>query len=118
MSRSRWIGETATLRYAGRNRRSVMRRGVPLTNRAHVERMGIVRTGIGSATAAARHVLRSSCTGSPIGYQLLLSMFIVQYLRGGHLCPEKAGQLAGDRGGDHRLAVLCGAPEVVVALLK
>ena len=54
---------TATLRYAGRNRRSVIRRRVPPTSSARTEMAGIARTGIGSATAAARHVLGILCTG-------------------------------------------------------
>ncbi len=56
---SRGSGGPPTLRYAGRNRRSVIRRRMPLTKGARGRSRGIVSTGIVSAAAAARHVLQA-----------------------------------------------------------
>jgi len=57
---------TATLRYAGRNRRSVIRRRVPPTSSARTEMAGIARTGIGSATRRLDTFWGSYALASPI----------------------------------------------------
>ena len=99
---------TATLRYAGRNRRSVMRRRVPLTTSARARQGGHSEDGDrfchggGSTRPAQRHALVG-----PISHQAHRDHRRVSSGHvGGHLGPHEPGELAGDRGGHHRLGVL------------
>lgn len=93
-------GLSARLMFAGRDRRSAMRRLVPLTERAHT--CGHSRNGGGSC-----------CGGDPArggrgrehGQPGRLDALVAMSARGGcHLGPDEAGELAGDRG-DHDVAV-------------
>jgi hypothetical protein len=94
---------TATLMYAGRNRRSAPRRKVPLTKRApawpaqstHGDRS--CRDGAPARGAAGGH--RGA---DPGGDRWLVTM------SGRHLGPQEPGELAGDGGDDHILGVLAG----------
>ena len=87
--------KTATLMYAGRNRKSSMRRTVPLTKRASGGPVGIGKTGIFPAPAVPR---RSSLTRSPPSRKRSRSRR--------HLGPQEPGELPRDRGGDDGLGVL------------
>ena len=92
---------TTTLMYAGSNRRSAMRRMVPLTNGA-------------SRSAPESHSWNGDlpcCGGAPAHGEVLAhlratkraSWTILLLISCGHLGPEEAGELTGD-GGDHYFA--------------
>ena len=92
---------TATLMYAGRNRRSATRRKVPLTKRAPAE------------PSHSTGGDRSCCDGAPVrraagghrGADPGGDRWPVT-ISGRHLGPQEAGEFPGDRGGDHVLGVL------------
>jgi hypothetical protein len=94
---------TATLMYAGRDRRSATRRKVPLTKRApawpahsaHGDRSC-------SGGAPARGAAGGHRGADPSGDQWSVTM------SGGHLRPQESGQLPGDGGDDHVGGVLAG----------
>src|SRR5512132_4453196 len=96
---------TATLMYAGRNRRSATPRKVPQAKRAPARWWPSQSThGIGPAATAPRRSLRLAVTVAPISAVTVGQ----QASLGRHLRPQEPGELPGDRGGDHVLGVLAG----------
>ena len=90
---------TATLMYAGSNRMSAMRRMVPLTRNASRE-AGWHRTNGDLACRGGVPAHGGGLAHLPAGKTTSRSMFVTS---GGHLAPEKADELAGDRGDDRLL---------------
>src|SRR5512132_2714991 len=94
---------TATLMYAGRNRRSATPRKVPQAKRAPARWWPSQSThGIGPAATAPRRSLRLVVTLAPISAVTVGQ----QASFGRHLRPQEPGELPGDRGGGHVLGVL------------
>jgi hypothetical protein len=92
---------TATLMYAGRDRRSAPRRKVPLTKRAP------------AWPAQSTHGDRSCSDGTWRGVRLAVTGAPISAVTGGqqaslgrHLGPQESGEFPGDRGDDHVLGVL------------
>jgi hypothetical protein len=105
---------TATLLYAGWDRRPAMRRKVPLTRRAPAPRQPSHRTGGDRSCSGGAPARRAAASHPAAEHGDRWAGHAGRSQRSGrHLGPHKPGGLAGDRGSDHVLGVLAGgqAPE-------